>query len=227
MNLSPPGHLDNTAPDSLGDPSGNAAVSGRSAGRSPTSGGPASGSPASRRSVGYAGVPPSQFSGSTASGHSTSGSPDIQGNPQGTVSNIHDIVHGTASSIDEDVPGAVTSTPHPNSEQDDSEAAMELSQPKGEESNMFREETNEEFETQEQLMSRAGTIVNDWISRIMGGREAALVLPWADPVIPLVKEVADHAQFSLTEKPAENEDDVELVHEGAEGPWSDLSMTDS
>ncbi len=39
VNPSPPGHLDDTAPDSLGDPTGNAAISGRSAGGSPASGG--------------------------------------------------------------------------------------------------------------------------------------------------------------------------------------------
>ncbi len=81
VNQSPPGPLDNTAPDSLGGPSGNAAISGRFAG----------GSPASGRSADYAGVPPGQFSGSTASGGPASGSPasgrpDIQRDSQSTVS---------------------------------------------------------------------------------------------------------------------------------------------
>ena len=43
----------------------------------------------------------------------------------------------------------------------------------------------------------------------------------------MVKEIADQAQFPLTEKPTEDENNVELVHEGAEGPWSDLSHADS
>ena len=44
---SPPRPLDDTAPDSLGDPSSNAAVSGSAASRGPAGGTPASGTPAS------------------------------------------------------------------------------------------------------------------------------------------------------------------------------------
>ena len=113
---SPPGPLDDTAPDSLGGPSGNAAVSGSTATRGPASGSPASRSPAGRRSAEYVGVLPSQFSGGTASGgpasrSPTSRRPSLHGNPQSTVSNVDDTVHSTTSSIDGDVQGMLTSTP--------------------------------------------------------------------------------------------------------------------
>ena len=142
-------------------------------------------------------------------------------------SHVDKTVHSTPSSVDKDVSGSVTSMPQLHSEQDDFETGMEFSKPEEGESNISGDATNDEFETKEKLMSRAGTIMNDWISRLMGGREAALILPRANPVIPLVKEIADRAQFSLTEKPVEDESNMELIHEGAEGMWSDLSQTDS
>ncbi len=96
---------------------------------------------------------------------------------------------------------------------------MKLSQAEEEgESNMSGDNTSDELETKAKLMSQAATIVNELISPIVDGREAILILPWADPVIPLEKEIGDQVQFSLTEKTAEDENNVELVHEGAEGP---------
>ncbi len=59
------------------------------------------------------------------------------------------------------------------------------------------EDHHESDEPQPDVIDWAATIVNDWIGRIMSGREAVLILPRADPVIPLVKEIADQAQFSL------------------------------
>ncbi len=151
----------------------------------------------------------------------------MQGNPQGTVSNIDDTVHSTASSVDGEVQGVLTSTPQSLSGQVSTKTGMEFCQTDQETESAMSEDDHESDKPQSNLMGRAGTIVNDWISRIMSGRGAVLILPRADPVIPLVKEIADQAQFSLTEKPTEDENNVELVQGGAEGPWSDLFPADS
>ncbi len=163
VNPSPSGPLDDTAPDGLGGTSGNAAVSGGTASR-----GPASGSPASGR-------------------------PSIQGDPQGMVSNVDDTVHSTAPSVDGDVQGVLTSTPQSLSGQVSAETGMEFCHTDQETESAMSEDDNESDEPQLDLMDRAAAIVNHWIGRIMGGREAVLVLPRADPVIPLVKEIANQA----------------------------------
>ncbi len=42
--------------------------------------------------------------------------------------------------------------------------------------------------------------MNDLVNRIMSGWEAAIVLPQADPVIPLIQEITMKAQFPLSER---------------------------
>ena len=61
----------------------------------------------------------------------------------------------------------------------------------------------------------------------MSGREAAIVLPRADPVILLIREIAVKGQYPLSERIPQDEGTVELVHVGAEGPWSDLTTASS
>ncbi len=51
--------------------------------------------------------------------------------------------------------------------------------------------------------------------------------PQADPVIHLIKDIAEKAQFPLSERIPQDENTVELVHTGTEGPWSDLTQTSS
>ncbi len=51
-------------------------------------------------------------------------------------------------------------------------------------------------ESEEDVMTRAAAIVSVWITWIMNGCGAVLTLPRADLAIPLVKEIADKAQFS-------------------------------
>ncbi len=104
---------------------------------------------------------------------------------------------------------------------------MEVYQTDRETDSAMSEDDNEGDKPQADLMDQAASIVNDLIDRIMGGREAAIVLPWADPVIPLIKEIAVKAQFPLSERISQDENTVEFVHMGAEGPWSDLILASS
>ncbi len=132
--------------------------------------------------------------------------------------------------MDEGVQAVFISTPQPLSGKGDtdSETGMEVYQTDNEkESPMSGDDSEGELGSQPDLMDQASSIINDWIDRIMHGREAALVLPRANPVISLMKEITVKAQFPLSERIPQNEDTVELVHTGEEGPWSDLSQTSS
>ncbi len=53
---------------------------------------------------------------------------------------------------------------------------------------------------QPDLLDQAASLVNDLVNRIMSGWEAAIVLPQADPVIPLIQEITMKAQFPLSER---------------------------
>ncbi len=46
-----------------------------------------------------------------------------------------------------------------------------------------------------------------------------LKLPRADPVIPLLREIAKQANFTLTGKPSEDEIIIDFVYAGVEGAW--------
>ncbi len=54
-----------------------------------------------------------------------------------------------------------------------------------------------------------------------------LVLPKADPAIPLIKEIAEKAQFTLTERLPKDEGKVNLVYAGAVETWGDAAQQDS
>ena len=139
-------------------------------------------------------------------------------------------MHSPTLSMDEGVQAVFISTPQPLSGKGDtdSETGMEVYQTDNEkESPMSGDDSEGELGSQPDLMDQASSIINDWIDRIMHGREAALVLPRANPVISLMKEITVKAQFPLSERIPQNEDTVELVHTGEEGPWSDLSQTSS
>ena len=106
---------------------------------------------------------------------------------------------------------------------------MELEQPdQGTETESAMSEDDAGSDKRESdLMDLAASLVNKLVDRIMSGQEAAIVLPRADPVIPLIQEVAVKAQFPLSERIPQEEGMVELVHVSAEGPWSDLATTSS
>ncbi len=76
-------------------------------------------------------------------------------------------------------------------------------------------------------MSRAAAIVSDWVLQMFDGCEAVLTLPWADTAIPLVKEIAEEAQFSLTEREPKDKTTVDLVYTGVKGSWGEASQTNS
>ncbi len=119
------------------------------------------------------------------------------------------------------------STPQQLSGQMNTETGMEFCLTDQETEIAMPEDDPESDKPQPDLMDQAASIVNDLLDHIMGGREATIVLPQADPVILLIKEIAVKAQFPLSERIPKDEGTVELVHVGAEGPWSDLATASS
>ena len=106
---------------------------------------------------------------------------------------------------------------------------MELGQPDqgtGTEGAMSEDDSGSD-KPEPDLMEWAASLVDDLVDRILSGREAAIVLPRADPVIPLIQEIAVKAQFPLSERIPQEEGMVELVHVETEGLWSDLATTSS
>ncbi len=136
----------------------------------------------------------------------------------------------TTSGNSEGVRGVNTSTPQPPPEKDKqkSESEMETDLSEGEMKDSMSEDNLDAWqESKEDTVTQASAIVSEWTAQILHGREEVLKLPKADPTIPLVREIAKQANFSLTERPSGNEFVIELVYAGIDGAWEDLAQFDS
>ncbi len=172
------------------------------------------------------GVPPADSppglhaSGSPASGLVTS---------EGTVDNINNTVCDTTSRGQEGVSGVPVSAPQSLLGCVSDEADLELGhqgQDTDTEGAMSEDDAGSD-KPEPDLMDRAASLMDDLVNHLISSREAAIVLPRANPVIPLIQEIAVKAQFPLSERIPQEEGMVEFVHVGTEGPWSDLATTSS
>ncbi len=130
----------------------------------------------------------------------------------------------TPSGNQEDVKGVSTYTPQPPLEKDlqHSKSEMETDFYEGDKQDIVSDSNLSAWQgSQEDTVTRASAIVNEWTSQILEGREAVLKLPRADPAIPLVKEIAKQANFTLTEKPSGDETIIDFVYAGVKGAWED------
>ena len=115
-------------------------------------------------------------------------------------------------------------TPQPPPEKDSqhSESEMETDFSEGDQKDIASESNSSaRQESHEDMVARASAIVTEWTSQILGGQEAVLKLPRADPAIPLVKEIAKQANYSLTERPSGDEIILDFVYAGVEGAWEE------
>ena len=111
----------------------------------------------------------------------------------------------TTSSNDEGVRGVYTSTPQPPPEKGklNSESEMETDLSEGETKDSMSEDNSDAWqESKEDTVTRASAIVSDWSAQILDGLEVVLKLPREDPALTLVREIAEQANFSLTERPS-------------------------
>ncbi len=219
---SSPGRLDPADPESLGDLSADHATSGRSASGQSTSGRSASGQSNSGRSASGQSASGRSASGQSASGRSASGQPSSGLVADDGTAVGNNTVFGTATGVPAGVQGVPPTAPQPLPESVRHEADMDTDP----ESAMSTDDTGS-GKPGPDLMEQAALMVSKLIDRIMSGQEAAIVLPQADPVISLVQEIAEKAQFPLSERIPQEEGMVELVHVRTGGSWSDLPATSS